>query len=86
MGILDNLSNSYQIDSSQIPSTEEEINKLKEFSTINVPTDYIEIIREATEVEINVASKIHIRIWSALGSIEMNEAYNIQQLYLHLLQ
>ncbi|WP_377887532.1 SMI1/KNR4 family protein [Alkalihalobacillus sp. R86527] len=79
MSILNNLSDSFNIDSSQIPSTEEEINKLKEFCTINVPLDYIELIREATEIEMNVDNKMYIRIWGALGSIEMNEAYNIQQ-------
>ena len=39
----------------------------------------IEIIKEKTELEIQVDDKKYIRIWGANGCIEMNDAYHIQK-------
>lgn len=78
MSILNELSNKFSVDVSQPPATEEEIKTLKSFSPIEVPLEYLELVRQATEIEIKVDNKMYIRIWSPLGCIEMNEAYNIQ--------
>ncbi len=79
MNILKNLSNNYRIDANKLASNDEEIKNLIEFSEIEIPEDFLEIIREQTEIEINVDGKKYIRIWGADGCIEMNEAYNIQE-------
>lgn len=78
MSILQELSNKYRIDASKPASNEEEIKKLVEFSNISIPEDFLEVIRELTEIEINVNGEKYIRIWGADGCIDMNDAYSIQ--------
>lgn len=78
MSILQELSNKYRIDASKPASSDEEIKNLVEFSDINIPEDFLEVIRDLTEVEINVDGEKYIRIWGADGCIDMNEAYSIQ--------
>lgn len=78
MSILKELSNKYRIDASKPASNDKEIEKLVEFSNINIPKDFLEVLRELTDVEINVDGKKYIRIWGAVGCIDMNEAYSIQ--------
>ena len=46
---------------------------------LKVPYEFLEIIRERTEIEILVNKEKYIRIWGAVGCIEMNEAYHIQK-------
>lgn len=41
--------------------------------------EYIEIVRQVTNVEINVCNEIYIRIWGPTDCIEMNESYYIQK-------
>lgn len=79
MNILDNISSVYTIDARKPPSKEEEIKELQDFSTIDIPTDYIEIIQQASDIEFNINNQMYIRIWGALGCIEMNEAYEVQK-------
>lgn len=78
MSILKELSNKYRIDASKPASSNKEIEKLVKFSDINIPEDFLEVIRELTDVEINVNGERYIRIWGADGCIDMNEAYSIQ--------
>lgn len=78
MSILKELSNKYRIDASKPASSNKEIEKLVKFSDINIPEDFLEVIRELTDVEINVNGEKYIRIWGAIGCIDMNEAYSIQ--------
>lgn len=79
MSILDKVTNMYSVDVKKPPATEDEIIQLKVFSSIEVPLEYIELVREATEVEINVKNEMYMRIWSPIGCIEMNEAYFVQK-------
>ncbi|MBO2946263.1 SMI1/KNR4 family protein [Paenibacillus sp. F411] len=79
MNILDNISSMYTIDSRKSPSKEEEIKALLDFSTIDVPTEFIEINQLASDIEINVSDQMYIRIWGASGCLEMNEAYEVQK-------
>ena len=79
MNILKKLCDKYRIDQFSSASTTEEINKLIEFSSIEIPEDYLSLISVKTEIEINVAGEKYIRIWGADGCIEMNETYEIQK-------
>lgn len=65
MNILDRISSVYTIDARKSPSKEEEIKALQDFSTIDVPTDYIEIIQLASDIEFNIGNQMYIRIWGA---------------------
>jgi hypothetical protein len=69
----------FTIASSQPPSSEKAITSLQAFSEINVPTDYLDFIRQVTEVELQVSKQMYIRIWGAAGCLELNEAYHIQK-------
>jgi hypothetical protein len=79
MSILKDLSSIFRIDSFEPASLEKDIKDLMSFSQIEIPEDYLNIIREKTEVEINVGQEKYIRIWGAIGCIEINEAYKIQE-------
>jgi hypothetical protein len=79
MSIFDEISTMFSIESKESPATERQIKELMDFSTIEVPADYIEFIKVATEVEINVKNEMYIRIWGPADCIEMNETYYIQK-------
>ncbi|WP_300383443.1 SMI1/KNR4 family protein [Clostridium sp.] len=79
MSLLNRLSSNYRIDASKSASNDEEVKNLIGFSKIKIPEDFLKVIRELTEIEINVDEKKYIRIWGADGCIEMNDAYNIQE-------
>lgn len=79
MSIINELNEVFRIDASSNASEESEIDELIKFSLIDVPNEYLELIREKTEIEINIQNKKYIRIWGATGCVEMNEAYCIQK-------
>ncbi|MGN0632907.1 MAG: SMI1/KNR4 family protein [Oscillospiraceae bacterium] len=73
------LSSSYRIVAKKSPSSDIDIKSLDNFSTIEIPKDYIQLIKEATEIELFLCEQKYIRIWGAKGCIEMNLAYMIQK-------
>lgn len=75
MDIISKLTDSYEIITNKEASTKTEIRLLKEYSKIQVPGDYIELIEQMSEIEFNVCKNKYIRIWGAMGCIEMNSAY-----------
>lgn len=79
MSIIDEISNLFSIEAKELPATEMEIKELIDFSSIEIPADYIEIVKLATEIEINVKNEMYIRIWGPSDCIEMNEAHYIQK-------
>ncbi|MFD0590082.1 SMI1/KNR4 family protein [Paenibacillus sp. GCM10027627] len=79
MGLLGSLSNEFSVVSMQPPASVEDINRVKKISEIEVPPDYLDIVLEASEVEISVKNEMYIRIWGPITCIEMNEAYSIQK-------
>ncbi len=79
MNILNKMSKSFKEATSDVKSNDVENDELLQFTQIDVPAEYIKIIREKTEIEIQVDGKKYIRIWGANGCIEMNTAYHIQK-------
>lgn len=73
------MSKSFKEATSDVKSNDGEIDELFQFAQIDVPAEYIKIIKEKTEIEIQVDGKKYIRIWGAKGCIEMNTAYHIQK-------
>jgi hypothetical protein len=68
---------SLKIASFEPPSTPNEIRSLREFSPIQVPDEYINLISQATDLEF-ASFNCCFRIWGASGCIEMNQAYELQ--------
>lgn len=79
MSILSKMSKSFEIAVGDAKSSDTEIDELIHYSKIDVPLEFIEIIKEKTELEIMVKNEKYIRIWGASGCKEMNSAYNIQK-------
>lgn len=79
MKILDSLNDEFSVDAMQPPASSEEIAKIKTFSEIEVPLEYLNIVQHATELEINIMGEMYIRIWGPTTCIEMNEAYSVQK-------
>ena len=79
MSVLNGLNAQFEIASWDICSSEDEITELMKYSKIDIPREYLEIIKEKTEIEICVNGEKYLRIWGAKGYVEMNEAYSIQR-------
>ncbi len=79
MSVLNEISSMFDIATSAEKSKAKEIENLILYSPIDVPLEYIELIKEKTEIEILVNKKKYIRIWGANGCVEMNDAYYIQK-------
>lgn len=79
MNILSKMSKSFELVESDEKSSDAEINELIHYSKIDVPFEFIEIIKEKTELEILVNNEKYIRVWGAKGCIEMNSAHHIQK-------
>ncbi len=85
MSILSHFNSALTIASKDPGCTEEEIQELITFSPVTIPHDYLGIVREATEVEIKVnlaaEGQWFLRIWGPINCIDMNTAYNIQEVF-----
>ena len=79
MDVLGNLNQAFRIAAAENASDEETIASLIVFSEIVVPTEYLNLIRKHSELELMVSGTRTLRIWGASGCIEMNEAYHIQK-------
>lgn len=79
MSILSKMGKLFEIATSDAKSSDIEIDELIQYSKIDIPHEFLEIIEEKTELEILVNNKKYIRIWGANGCIEMNDAYHIQK-------
>ncbi|MDE6567772.1 MAG: SMI1/KNR4 family protein [Lachnospiraceae bacterium] len=79
MSILSKMGKLFELATSDAKSSDIEIDELIQYSKIDIPHEYLEIIEEKTELEILVNNKKYIRIWGANGCIEMNDAYHIQK-------
>lgn len=45
----------------------------------SLPQDFIDLVREATEVELQHRNGQYVRIWGPMGCINMDEAYGIRK-------
>lgn len=79
MSILSKMGKLFELATSDAKSSDIEIDELIQYSKIDIPHEFLEIIEEKTELEILVNNKKYIRIWGANGCIEMNDAYHIQK-------
>ncbi len=48
------------------------------FPTISIRSEYIKLIRKASELELLIDGQDYFRIWGAEGVLELNPAYRIQ--------
>jgi hypothetical protein len=79
MTVLQELNHRFLIAASAPASTEADIARLLAVSTIKVPEDYLDIVRERSDVEIAIAANAFVRIWGAARAIDLNGAHFIQQ-------
>ena len=77
--IINNIAHYFRVETYKYAATREDIDKLKGFSTIRVPEDYLNIVKAMTEVEIIVNKNSYIRIWGPSRCVEMNEAYQVKK-------
>ncbi len=81
MNFFDEINKKYKVFEFGEVSNVDSIMKLKDFSPIQIPEEYFEIITERKEIEINIRDieYIGISIWNAICCIEMNTEYYIQK-------
>jgi hypothetical protein len=71
------IGNSYNILSNGPPATANEIDALIAHFR-GVPQEYLDLVTEATELELQHNCGQYIRIWGPASCIEMNEGYGIR--------
>lgn len=76
--MLDKLSSSYHFFGMQLPATDTDIERCRRHFSM-LPSEYEELVREGTEIELEHRNGRYLRIWGPLGCIEMDEAYEITQ-------
>lgn len=77
---ISKLHHDFRIDVKSSGSSDMEIKEMQDyFSEMSIPREYTDLISELTEIEILVRDDSYIRIWGAIGCIEMNESYHIQK-------
>ncbi|EGK14120.1 hypothetical protein HMPREF9374_0409 [Desmospora sp. 8437] len=59
MSILNEISSMFSVYNQRPPATEEEIKTLQNFSPVELPTDYLDILKEASELWIEVKYQYH---------------------------
>jgi hypothetical protein len=81
MTILNRMANDFRLAASRKGASEQQIAALTAFFQQvgqELPHDYLEMLREATEVELLVGNIGCIRFWSPPGVIELNEVHDLQ--------
>ena len=76
--MLESLHNSFRLLASQPGATAEQIAELKSRFP-SVPDEYVKLVEEATEIELQHETGQYIRIWGPGGCIEMDEGYDISK-------
>lgn len=79
MNIIDKLNSRFRIINSQNPACLDEINDLKEFSLIDIPSEYLELIEEKTDIEMRIDNEVYMCIWGAEGCVDMNDSMEVQE-------
>ena len=88
MSFLQSLHRRFMVGATEPGSSDEDVAALSTFATrqgLVVPCDYLELVREVSELELVVDQRGCVRFWSASGVVEMNEAYEIQRHIPHAL-
>lgn len=76
--MLDFLPKTLRVLASQPGATTEQVTELKgRFSS--VPEEYLKLVEEATEIELQHENGQYVRIWGPSGCIEMDEGYKISK-------
>lgn len=77
--MLEKLHSAFKMHSKSLGSPKDDIYELRKSFSISIPSDYLSLIKQATDIEISVRDEVFIRIWGANTCIELNEAYNVQE-------
>lgn len=70
--------NTIKIIATQPAATSEQVQQLNDCFG-QCPQEYVDLICEATEIEMQHLEGQYVRIWGPLGCIEMDEGYGIRQ-------
>lgn len=76
--MIKSIHSSLQILASAPPAGANEVTLLQKYFGA-IPTDYLQLVSEATEIELHHANGQYLRIWGPIGCIEMDEGYGIRQ-------
>lgn len=75
--MLNDIARSFEVLAKGPSAKNAEIESLKRYFG-SVPAEYLEIVAEATEVELQHDQGQYIRIWGPMGCVEMDEGYGIR--------
>ena len=76
--MLNEIDSSYKLLATGPPATQEQINSaVAHFGPL--PQEFIDLVREATEVELQHQNGQYVRIWGPVGCIDMDEANKIRK-------
>lgn len=77
--IVKDLNDRLSIDLTGSPEDVEILENFTKEIGVNLPQDYKEIVKKASDIVIRVDNEIVIRIWGAEWCVNLNEAYSIPE-------
>jgi hypothetical protein len=76
--MLNKVNSSYKLLAKGPPATQEQIDAaVTHFGTL--PQEFIDLVREATDVELQHQNGQYVRIWGPVGCVDMDEANEIRK-------
>ncbi len=72
----------FDLQAKEPPATESQIDDLVAFAGSvgwTLPSDYLDLLRDASEVEIVVEQRGCVRFWAPDGVLEMNDSHELQK-------
>lgn len=76
--MLDTIDSSFTILAKGPPANQEQIDAAVVYFG-NLPQEFVDVTREATEIELQHRNGQYVRIWGPMGCIDMDEGYGIRQ-------
>ena len=77
--LIDRIHSRFRVDVKGPGASDEDIRTLRLEAARTVPDEYVEFVREATDVEILVDGSGYIRIWPPAFCVEMTDAHDLHQ-------
>ena len=75
MDILKNLYRGFRIAANEPAASQDDIDTLRRSARITVPEDYVNVVKEMTEVEMLINEREYLRIWPPLDCLDDYEYF-----------
>ncbi len=75
--MMEEIDSSFELLAKDSPATNEQVGTLTTYFG-SVPKEYVDLVFEATEIELQHRNGQYVRIWGPVACVEMDEGYGIR--------